>query len=118
MRSGLMRMGAAQVDAYVEEVRQISMASLRKFLHECSDDPDRRLPGHPKPVEHLIKGSARKVIPALVRSVKAELVVMGTVARTGIPGYFMGSTAELVLSQIDCAVLAVKPSGFVTPVTL
>jgi universal stress protein E len=118
MRSGLMRMGAAQVDAYVEEVRQISMASMRKFLHECSVDPDRRLPDHPKPVEHLIKGSARKVIPALVRSVKAELVVMGTVARTGIPGYFMGSTAELVLSQIDCAVLAVKPAGFATPVTL
>ena len=118
MRSGLMRMGAAQVDAYVEEVRQICTASMRKFLHECADDPERGFPDRPKPVEHLIKGSGRKVIPALVRSAKADLVVMGTVARTGIPGYFMGNTAELVLSQIDCSVLAVKPTGFVTPVTL
>jgi universal stress protein E len=118
MRSGLMRMGTAQVDAYVEEVKQICVASMRKFLHECSDDPARTLPDRPKPVEHLIKGSARKVIPALVRSVQADLVVMGTVARTGIPGYFMGNTAELILSQIDCAVLAVKPTGFATPVTL
>ena len=118
MRGGLIRMGAAQVDAYVEEVRQISMASMRKFLHECSDDPESRLPDYPKPVEHLIKGSARQVVPALVRSAKADLVVMGTVGRTGIPGYLMGNTAELVLSQIDCAVLAVKPAGFATPVTL
>jgi universal stress protein E len=118
MRSGLMRMGTAQVDAYVEEVRQISEAGMRKFLHECSNDPERRLQNHPKPVEHLIKGSPRRVIPALVRSLEVDLVVMGTVARTGIPGYIMGNTAELVLSQIECAVLAVKPGGFVTPVTL
>jgi nucleotide-binding universal stress UspA family protein len=118
MRGGLMRIGTAQVDAYVEEVKQICVASMSKFLHECSDAPASTLPDRPKPVEHLLKGSARKVIPALVRSVKADLVVMGTVARTGIPGYFMGNTAELILSQIDCAVLAVKPAGFATPVTL
>lgn len=43
---------------------------------------------------------------------------MGTVARTSLPGFFMGNTAEDVLSQLDCSVLAVKPPGFVTPVTL
>jgi nucleotide-binding universal stress UspA family protein len=43
---------------------------------------------------------------------------MGTVARTGISGFFMGNTAETILNQLDCSVLAVKPQGFVTPVTL
>ncbi len=45
-------------------------------------------------------------------------VVMGAVARTGIPGFIMGNTAETILNQIGCSVLAVKPPGFVTPVTL
>jgi nucleotide-binding universal stress UspA family protein len=43
---------------------------------------------------------------------------MGTVARTGIRGFFMGNTAETILEQIDCSVLAIKPQEFVTPVTL
>jgi nucleotide-binding universal stress UspA family protein len=43
---------------------------------------------------------------------------MGTVARTGINGLLMGNTAEMILTQIDCSVLAVKPQGFVSPVTL
>lgn len=40
------------------------------------------------------------------------------VARTGIPGFVMGNTADTILKQIDCAVLATKPPGFATPVTL
>jgi nucleotide-binding universal stress UspA family protein len=66
----------------------------------------------------LIKGSARKEVPVLSRQLEADLIVMGTVARTGIPGFIMGNTAEAILNQIDCSVLAVKPPGFVTPVTL
>ena len=44
--------------------------------------------------------------------------VAGTVARTGIPGLIMGNTAEAILEQLDCSVLAIKPPGFVTPVSL
>jgi nucleotide-binding universal stress UspA family protein len=43
---------------------------------------------------------------------------MGTVARTGIRGFFMGNTAETILEQLNCSVLAIKPPGFVTPVGL
>ena len=34
------------------------------------------------------------------------------------PGFIMGNTAETILNQIDCSVLAIKPPGFKTPVTL
>ena len=71
-----------------------------------------------KPQTHLVKGWARKEIPALAKQIEADLVVMGTVARTGVPGFIMGNTAETILNQIDCSVLAIKPPGFVTPVTL
>jgi len=47
-----------------------------------------------------------------------ELLVMGTVARVGIPGLITGNTAERLLPQIPCSVLAVKPTGFKSPITL
>ena len=71
-----------------------------------------------KPLTHLLKGSARREIPALAKRLAIDCVVMGTVARTGIRGFFMGNTAETILEQIDCSVLAIKPQEFVTPVTL
>jgi nucleotide-binding universal stress UspA family protein len=66
---------------------------------------------------HLLRGEAKKEIPALVRDLNADLVVMGTVARTGISGFIIGNTAEAILDQMQCSVLAIKPPGFVSPVT-
>ena len=71
-----------------------------------------------KPQTHLVRGWARKEIPVLAKRIEAEVVVMGTVARTGVPGFIVGNTAESILNQIDCCVLALKPPGFVSPVTL
>ena len=71
-----------------------------------------------QPTMHNIKGEPQEVIPDYVKEVGADLVIMGTVARTGIPGFIMGNTAESILSSIECSVLAVKPRGFVSPVTI
>ncbi len=70
-----------------------------------------------KPRIHLPMGPPRKVIPALAGQLQADLVVMGTVARSGIPGLIIGNTAESVLEQLRCSVLAIKPPGFVSPVS-
>lgn len=67
---------------------------------------------------HLVKGDAGEAVPALARSKHAGVVVMGTVCRTGIPGLFIGNTAERILRRVDCSVLTVKPEGFATPVKL
>jgi len=64
---------------------------------------------------HLLKGDPGVVIPAASIKERVELVVMGTVARTGIPGFIIGNTAEQTLSRLDCSVIAVKPSGFRIP---
>ena len=47
-----------------------------------------------------------------------ELLVMGTVGRAGVLGLITGNTAERLLPQIPCSVLAVKPTGFKSPVML
>ena len=67
---------------------------------------------------HLIEGVANVVIPKFTKSRNIDLLVMGTVCRTGIPGFFIGNTAEKILDEVDCSVLTVKPEGFVSPVTL
>ena len=71
-----------------------------------------------KPSPHLLRGSAPETIPALVKQLKFDLVVMGTAGRSGITGLVIGNTAEAILSQLRCALLAVKPDGFMSPVTL
>jgi len=68
------------------------------------------------PKLHLVRGDPREAIPTLVASLGVDLVVMGTLARTGISGLFIGNTAELILNRIDCSVLAIKPDHFVSPV--
>ncbi len=67
---------------------------------------------------HLLKGNAGTLIPELAQEKAIELIVMGTVCRTGVSGMIIGNTAETVLRRVDCSVLAVKPDGFVTPVML
>lgn len=67
---------------------------------------------------HVVKGPAEHVVSELARELAVDLVVMGTVARTGVDGFFMGNTAESILGQLDCSVLTIKPPGFTSPVTL
>jgi len=67
---------------------------------------------------HLPQGDPAVEIPKLISEVQADLVIMGTVVRTGISGLVMGNTAENILDRVTCSVLAVKPAGFVSSVTL
>lgn len=67
---------------------------------------------------HLLRGSPEYILPQFADENEIDLIVMGTICRTGIPGFFIGNTAELVLHQVNSSVLTVKPEGFITPVTL
>jgi len=69
------------------------------------------------PRSHIVQGMPGRELPKVATDIKADLVVMGTVARTGIAGVVIGNTAETVLSQLQCSVLAIKPKDFVSPVT-
>jgi nucleotide-binding universal stress UspA family protein len=53
--------------------------------------------------------------PESIKS-QIDILIMGTVARTGISGFIIGNTAENILQKIDCSLLALKPQGFVSPV--
>lgn len=65
---------------------------------------------------HHLRGRPETMIPDLVVEANIDLLVMGTVARTGIPGFLIGNTAENILRRIPCSLMAAKPDGFVSPV--
>ncbi len=64
---------------------------------------------------HMVAGAPGVVLPRLADHFDVDLVVMGTVGRTGLRGLIMGNTAETILRSVRCSVLAVKPEGFITP---
>jgi len=65
----------------------------------------------------LIRGLPNIQIPLFANDNHFDLVVMGTVARQGLAGAFLGNTAEEVLPQLHTSILAIKPDGFVSPVS-
>lgn len=67
---------------------------------------------------HLVSELPHEAVARLIETEKIELLVMGTIARTGLPGVIVGNTAERLLHQIPCSVLAVKPADFQSPITL
>jgi universal stress protein E len=58
---------------------------------------------------HLELGSPNYVLPTVARAIKAQLIVMGAIARSALDRLLLGSTAEQVLDALPCDVLIVKP---------
>lgn len=67
---------------------------------------------------HIVEGEPAKAIIETIGELDVDLVIMGTVCRTAVAGLLIGNTAETVLREVPCGVLALKPAGFVTPVRL
>ena len=95
------------VTAMVSDMRKLEKAHLQELAAEY---------GLTKSEIHMLKGDPATVIPRFVKSKRIDLMVMGTVGRSGITGFFMGNTAEKILNNINCSVLAIKPAGWKSPV--
>ncbi len=109
LRSGRSPLPKLEVDRHVRMARKEHKEWLSELLanYDFTDLAAR---------VHLVKGEPGDVIPSMAYKKSVELIVMGTVARTGIPGFLIGNTAEKTLNKVDCSVLAVKPASFTTPV--
>lgn len=100
-------------DRYVNEILDDRQKAMRRLLDRVKVD----LAGIPHPPFDplLIRGAPETVIQDQSRALAADVVVMGTVARTGFSGVFIGNTAENIINTLECPVLAVKPDGFISP---
>jgi nucleotide-binding universal stress UspA family protein len=109
LRSGRGRMNQEEIDTMVQEAEAEHKERLNNLLQKYKlQDLKYRV--------HLIKGEAGRVIPELAGKKRADLIVMGTLSRSGVAGFLIGNTAEKIIHEVDCSVLTVKPDGFVTPV--
>lgn len=64
--------------------------------------------GAPPEHIHVIKGSAAPVISSLADEIKVDLIIIGTVGRSGLKGRVVGNTAEKILDHTEADVLVVN----------
>jgi len=103
--------GHVTADRYVNEILEARHAAMDRFLAQMRTE----IGDTPRLVPRLVRGTPEIVFHAQSRAGAADLVVMGTVARTGLGGVFIGNTAENIINSLECPVLAVKPEGFRSP---
>jgi nucleotide-binding universal stress UspA family protein len=75
-----------------------------------------RIAGAPAAEFHVVSEDATDAVQRSSSRFAADLVVMGTLSRGGIPGLLLGNTAERLLGRLDASLLAVKPDDFICPV--
>ncbi|BHH85997.1 universal stress protein [Desulforhopalus sp. 52FAK] len=105
------KVSAQEISEMKKEIRSNRMSQLHELLgniHLSLNDGN----------IHLREGRSEDVIKQAINELNVDVLVMGSVARSGIPGLLIGNKAEKLLSTINCTVLTVKPDGFVSPVTL
>jgi nucleotide-binding universal stress UspA family protein len=107
----LRRMSSGEYEEMVNQRRHEVKCRLDRFL---AQQDSTLAESH----VHLVKGDALEAIPTIAASQGVELVVMGVVARSGPSGWITGNVTEQVLATLQSSVLALKPSGFVSPIKL
>lgn len=103
------KMPAEEFAEMEKEFQERNAASLRKVLAENGLSL-------PEANVFMRHGDPVEMIPQLLQDQQIDLLVMGTVARTGIPGMLMGNTAEALVENIECGLLTIKPDAFDSPV--
>jgi len=87
----------AEAEAHIRDhFAGLGLEGLEPHLHVGQDAPSR-----------AIQEGVEKLAP--------DLLVMGTVSRSGVAGLVVGNTAEKVLDKVECSLLTIKPEDFATP---
>jgi len=95
-----------EIEQQMHEDHQKRFNEITKF-HKIEDDN-----------AHLVAGLTHEELPLIAEQLKADVVVMGAVARNRWKRLFIGATAERTLEHLPCDLLIIKPDWFQTPVNL
>lgn len=118
LRGGFISVDEDALESDLATIHAERDAELDRLLNQVENELEPDVIDYLSPQRHLVRGYPRKEIAATAHSLDADVVVMGTVARLGVPGFIMGGTAEETIQKLKCAVVGVKPQGFVTPIQI
>ena len=104
------RLPAGEYEKRIEAIKQNAVNSIEGALRgsELAKEPE----------IHIGRNTPAGAIKEAVEHLHPDLLVMGTISRSGIAGLLVGNTAERLLERVDCSLLTVKPADFVSPITL
>ncbi len=88
-------MGKENYASYVDELKKNQRKQFLEAI-EGFDIPDSK--------QHLEEGYPERFLPEIVQQQYCQLLVLGTVYRTGL----IGSTAEKILDEVHCDILSVQ----------
>ncbi len=102
-------LGDVELGNLIEDLQEERQAEVSALIEKhCPPGVEVRV--------HISQEPPDELILSVAFNNDIDVVVMGTVARTGVAGFFIGNTAERVINGLTCSVLTVKPDAFQTPV--
>jgi universal stress protein E len=93
-------------DAYGSDAHFVCAYKDRNRVPCCADLADTC--GSPEEYMHVVQGAAVDAITATAESLEADLIIIGTVGRTGLKGTVVGNTSERLLDQTRSDVLVLN----------
>lgn len=99
----------SEVDqAAISQAHEQAIANARGQLEDMAARPDAAALNHPVQV-HLTDGDPSNVIADQTRILGIDLLLIGTVAWSGVPGMVIGSTAHKMLATLECSLFTMRP---------
>jgi nucleotide-binding universal stress UspA family protein len=105
---GRLTMAGANAEV-VEDYRHRTRVACEGLLQEWLAGVDL---GGRRVEQHLLQGHPPTIIAQLAAERQADLVVIGTAGRSGLPYILLGSVAEQTLRATSCDTLVVRPREF------
>ena len=109
------RYGRPEVEVVQQQAERIE--SARQALHQHLSITDHRTMTYGI-LPNVVEGTAVEALSRLIDEWHIDLLVCGTASRADEAGFGFGSTVEVLLPHVSCSVLAFKPTGLRSPVTV
>ncbi len=99
----------------IAQIKQELIANRKKLLKETL----KKAGVHSEESKIIFReGDPTEVIKQTIDELSIDTLIMGSLSKSGIPGFLIGSRAESILSEIECSVLTVKPDDFKSPINI
>lgn len=106
--SNWIRVSTEEIVDTVQSVQADHYRELNELIKASGIQGEQRI--------HHLRGEAAERLSPFAKEKGVDIMVMGTIARTGITGFLIGNTAENVFEKLSCSLLALKPHGYISPI--